>query len=785
MDQEALRRKLMATFQAELQEHLSALNAGLLALEKGLPKDEQKLTTAELFRAAHSLKGAARAIELSDIEMIAHRMEDVLGAIQQEELSPKPEIFDALFAAADSLKAAMDAHLRGAALAYEQRDAILLKLSTALRGTAESQGEIKQDRPETQTVLPPKAKAPESPPLPEPPLPPIIAKPELRKKTEPEPPPAAAPSPPPPAKAITPEDTIRVATSKLDAFMDRIGELMVARMRADQRLRELNGMQSRMIGWQKSWRRVSAHYVLARKKYRRGSEINPLLDFMGLNEGNLKAMSDEINLLIQNFTEDHSRLTLLADDLQDGVRRVRMLPIAALFDQFPRMVRDMARQQDKEVDFKIEGAETQADRKVIEVMKDPIIHLLRNAVDHGIETQDKRSRENKPCRGTIHLRAAQKGNTIVLEVADDGAGIDTAVVKQKALAKGLLTSKEAAGLSEKETVDLIFHTGLSTTDDVTDLSGRGVGLDVVRENLEKLHGRIEVNTSPRGTTFIMILPLTLTTSHVLLLEVSGNTLAVPSTSVERILRIVQSDIGSIDGKPAIRVGDRVMPLVEMHRVLEFPCPEKPKDFGDKVPVVVMGVAEKRISFRVDAVRNAQEVVVKTPGIQLKRVRNVSGAAILGGGEVVIILNVADLIKSAAGRAMPAAMPAQTQEPVVANRVLVVDDSITTRTLEKNILQNAGYEVHVAVDGEEAWALIQSQPLDAIVADIDMPRMNGFDLTAKVKTDDRFKELPVILVSSLESPQDKIRGMEAGADSYIVKSGFDQAELLETIARLIA
>jgi two-component system chemotaxis sensor kinase CheA len=526
---------------------------------------------------------------------------------------------------------------------------------------------------------------------------------------------------------------------------------------------------------------------------RQAQDVAPLLDFLARNEEHLKDLSADVEGLLHRFASDYGRLTLLTDDLQDEVRRVRMLPIATLFDLFPRMVRDLARERDKEVTLHVVGADTEVDRQVLEIMKDPLTHLLRNAVDHGIEPPDRREAAGKPRRGTIRLRAAQKGNTIVLGVADDGAGIDLEAVRRAAVKRGLLTAQEAAGLSNQEAIQLIFRSGLSTLSQVTDLSGRGVGLDVVRENLEQLHGLVEVDTAPgRGTTFTLTLPLTLATSHVLLVEVAGQTVAVPTTTVKRILRVEAASVGRIEGRPAIRADGQPLPLVSLAQVLELSqaCPEPgrrveaPLAPDQKIPVVVLGVVEKRIAFRVDGFRGTQEVVIKSLGRQLSRVRNVAGATILGTGQVVMILSVADLVKSAqVGPAVAAPPPVEVRE-VIRRRVLVVDDSITTRALERNILESAGYEVLVAADGEEAWALVQGEPLDAIAADIAMPRMDGFVLTEKVKGDERFKELPVVLITSLESPQDKIRGMEAGADAYITKSTFDQRELLETIERLI-
>jgi two-component system chemotaxis sensor kinase CheA len=274
------------------------------------------------------------------------------------------------------------------------------------------------------------------------------------------------------------------------------------------------------------------------------------------------------------------------------------------------------------------------------------------------------------------------------------------------------------------------------------------------------------------------------TTHVLLVEAAGQTVAVPTTTVERILRVDAGSVGSIEGRPAIRVEGRPLPLVSLSQVLELPQAEPSLDSRQKVLAVVLGVVEKRVAFQVDGIQATQEVVIKSLGRQLQRVRNVAGGTILGTGQVVIVLNVADLMKSTqAGRAVVAAPPTEVQE-IARRRVLVVDDSITTRTLEKNILDNAGFDVLVAADGQEAWELIQAERLDAIVADIAMPRMDGFALTEKVRGDERFVEMPVVLVTSLESPQDKIRGLEAGADAYITKSTFDQMELLETIKRLI-
>jgi two-component system chemotaxis sensor kinase CheA len=370
-------------------------------------------------------------------------------------------------------------------------------------------------------------------------------------------------------------------------------------------------------------------------------------------------------------------------------------------------------------------------------------------------------------------------------VSDDGAGIDATAVRQAVVAQGLMTTAEANGLTDQEAVQLIFRSGLSALPEPTDLSGRGVGLDVVRRNLERLHGLVDVETAPgQGTTFTMTLPLTMATSHVLLVEVADQTVAVPSSSVRRILRVDASDLGRIDDRPALCVDGRPLSLIPLGQVLELPPAGDRRERDDEVLVVVLGVAERRIAFRVDGCQATREVVVKSLGRQLSRVRNVAGATILGTGQVVVILNVADLMTSAqASRVGVAPQPVEARG-ATRRRVLVVDDSITTRTLERTILENAGYEVLVAADGQEAWALVQSEPLEAVVADIAMPRMDGFALTERVKGAEAHADLPVILVTSLESRQDRIRGLEAGADAYVVKSTFDQLELLEIIERLI-
>ncbi len=793
---EELKRQLMITFQAELEEHLGTLNKGLLALEEGVRQEdgalqeEREPLLADLFRAAHSIKGAARAVELRDIETISHQLEDVLGAIERGELSPTPALFDALFPAVDALREVMAAHLRGESLPAQQRDQLLAELEAASRGDAETRrrGDKETQREEEITVSPP--------PL-------VTVSPPAPPEPEPEPPPAAPVSPP--SRPTAAEETIRVATTKLDVLMDGMGELLVARMRNEQRLAEVQALQRQLIPWEKSWQRVRTYHKRLQRQNgpfdlstggrpalrtgtaqgRHGSDVAPLLDFLSSNEERLKALSAEVSDLFGSFASDYRRLALLTDSLQEGVRQMRMLPIATLFDIFPRMVRDLARERGKEIALHVVGADTEVDRQVLESMKDPLTHLLRNAVDHGIEPPDRREAMGKPPRGTIRLQAAQKGNTIVLEVADDGAGIDLEAVRRAAVGRGLLTAQEAAGLSDRETIQLIFRSGLSTQPRVTDLSGRGVGLDVVRENLERLHGIVEVDTAPgQGTTFTLTLPLTMATSHVLLVEVAGQTVAVPTTTVERILWVEAASVGSIEGRPAIRADGRPLQLVSLAQVLELPRAEAPLVADQKMSVVVLGVVEKRIAFRVDGLQGTQEVVIKSLGRQLSRVRNVAGATILGTGQVVMILNVADLMKSAqASPAIAAPLLVEARE-VAHRRVLVVDDSITTRTLEKNILENAGYHVLVAADGEEGWALVQGEALDAIVADVSMPRMDGFTLTEKVKGDERFQELPVVLVTSLESPQDRIRGLEAGADAYITKSTFDQHELLETIERLI-
>ena len=806
MDRNELLRQLMETFKLELDEHVATLNRGLLAMEKGLSPEEGDTVLKELFRAAHSVKGSARAVEMRDIEAVSHKMEDVFQSIKEGKLQLSSGVVDGLLGATDILTETMNLHLQGKKMPYETRHEVMELLDQAVARSNQDQTEMPSapgHEPEPVVEQPPAEMTPpvqEPSPVPE--TPPVPDRPGTISEK-----PATAPvqetehtdrqsavGTTDNFECITESDrhsirpvggeTIRVATEKLDGLMACMGQLLVSRMRMEQRLGELKAVQEQFATWEKSWRKVKH---LKREMLRRGgdSDLDVLVEFLDLNEQYLKEMRREFDGLSAREENDYRHLTLLTDDMQDGVRQIRMVPVSTLFDLFPRMIRDIGKEKGKSVQLKLEGMDTEIDRQVLEGLKDPLVHLLRNSVDHGIELPDVRRKNNKAEQGTITLKAFQQGNQIVIEVSDDGAGIHLAAVRRVAIEKNLMTPAQAQALTPQETVDLIFHSGLSTHASVTALSGRGVGMDVVREQLEKLHGQVKTTTkSHKGTTFHLILPLTLATSHVLMLSVAGETVAVPTTSVERILSIDPSTIGSMEGKPAVTINGQALPLISLAQVLELPDAGNGMNRHEKISVVVLGAVEKRMAFQVDGFIGDQEIVVKSLGQQLRRVRHIAGATILGSGQVVMILNAGSMMqtaKRASARAYPV-RPLVTKTAV--KKILVVDDSITTRLLEKNILENQGYQVVQAADGMEGWEIMQSDSFDAVVFDIEMPRMNGLQLTEKVRGEGRFENLPVILVTSLETSRDKIRGMEAGADAYITKGSFDQQELLETIERLI-
>ncbi|RME50147.1 MAG: hybrid sensor histidine kinase/response regulator, partial [Caldilineae bacterium] len=497
--------------------------------------------------------------------------------------------------------------------------------------------------------------------------------------------------------------------------------------------------------------------------------------------GELHAQADN---LYRRMKSDNHRMNQIVGALQEDVRQIRLRPLSVILDSFPRMVRDLARSLGKEVHLVIEGEETEVDRSVVEILKPPLVHLVRNAVDHGIEMPEARRAAGKDPVGQVEIRAAQRGDVIVIEIRDDGAGIDARRVLDKALAAGILSQEQAASMSESEILWLIFRAGFSTRHTVSDISGRGVGLDVVWDALEKIQGSISVSTEPgRGTCFTLTVPLTIATVLCLLVDVQGHTFAAPVLAVDRILHLGPGDVRWVEGAPVVKHHGEPLPLASLAQVLGLPRDAETRFEG---PAVLMSSGERHAVLLVDGLLGVQELVVKNLPPPLYRLRNIAGASILGDGRATPILNINDLLLEVAQgqRFVAAVHPAGKSEPATPPTILVADDSVTTRTLERTILETAGYQVHTAVDGADAWEQLQATPVDLVVSDVDMPRMNGFQLTEAIRSHERLQDLPVILVTSLDSPEDRQRGVDAGADAYIVKGAFDQEHLLATIEKFI-
>jgi chemotaxis protein histidine kinase CheA len=751
------RSLFIGKFSAEAEEHLQKLNDGVLQLERG---ETDADLIAEILRAAHTLKGSARMMGFKDINQVAHKLEDLFLEIKEERLEATGAMCDLIFQALDTMDACRRAIVDGREDEIEIQEVVDL-LERAAQG---------EPLPEAapQPTPPPEEPKPEPEPTPPPAQPPVPAR-EPSAPAEPPVPARKAPS--------APEERIRVSAAKLDKTIRLTGEVIANQRRAEMRQTDLR----------QAWQMARQHRRLLRSYL---DEEDP--EAIEVLESG-KALQSHLDYLFKQYREDVADLGAVVLELQQDTLGLRMLPVSTVFDTFPRAVRDLARERDKELDLIIQGGETELDRQMLERISDPLMHMLRNAVDHGIEGPDEREAQGKPRRGTIWLRAYAMSGCIIIEVQDDGQGISSNAIREKVLEQGVVGEETLRAMSDREVQNLIFLSGVSTSQAVSDISGRGVGLDVVRRNIiEELKGDIAVDTEREmGTRFTLTLPLTLTTLRILFVQAGGHLLGLPVTYVSETTRIRRQEVIQVVDREAIRLRDQIVPIASLPDVLDLP--EREHKHSDVwLYLVIAQVADERVGLIVNEIANEEDVLIKALPKHMKRIGILAGATIAPDGTIIPILHVPGLIRAVRGTPT-APTPSALEEAAIqeAPRILVVDDSLNTREIEKSILEACGYQVDLAKDGMDALRVIEQAPdiqgriyYDLLIVDIEMPRLDGLSLTEQLRQDERYAHVPIVIVSSRDKEEDRQRGLAVGADAYIVKGTFDQEDLTRTVASLL-
>jgi two-component system chemotaxis sensor kinase CheA len=767
-------QELLEDFLVEAFEMIEEMDQDLIELENN-PDDLELLN--KIFRVAHTIKGSSGFLNFEKLAHLTHHMEAVLDKARKGELKITPEIMDVILESVDLMKAILeyirdngddtspdihideivkklDAIANGEAissetdenkkeendekkgnfvgninldeitlenadeidldsLSPEELDAVLehlVKLRNEGENTEETENEENiEQKEENKSVKPQEETAPvkkeETTPV------------KANKST-----PAAAKKSEI-RKISAAEQTIRVDVKRLDQLMNLIGELVLAKNRL---IKIYNDVEERYEG----------------------------------------------ERFLEELTQVVSSISIVTTDLQIAVMKTRMLPIGKVFNKFPRLVRDLSRELGKKVKLIIEGEDTELDKSIIEEIGDPLVHMIRNSIDHGIEPPEERKKLGKPEEGTVWLRAYNEGNMIVIEIKDDGAGMDPEKLKQKAIEKGIITPAEAENISDKEAFMLIFKPGFSTAEKVTSVSGRGVGMDVVKTNIEKLNGIIEVDSVPgRGTTFKLKIPLTLAIIQALLVASQEELFAVPLSNVIETVRIVENDIYTIEGKSVLKLRDEILPLVNMADVFKI---EKVLEPDKYLYVVILGLGATKIGLIVDSFIGQEEIVIKSLGEFLKGIPGIAGATIRGDGRVTLIVDVASLMKLAKDTHNRVNAIESVQENKKKKEkpedyeVLIVDDSNMDRKIMRQALEPLGIKIIEAKDGVEALELLKKNDVDAMLIDIEMPRMDGYTLAQEIRKYNKYRKLPLIAVTSRTTKSDRVRGVEVGMNEYITK-----------------
>ncbi len=761
-------QEIMEDFLVEAYELVEQMDQDLVELEHN-PEDLELLNS--IFRVAHTVKGSSSFLNFDVLTELTHHMEDVLNKARREELKITPEIMDTILQSVDMMKALLDSIKENG---DDSHSGIDIRPICEKFDAISSGKEIPSVSNEELQTPPQEEKAPQTEPEEEPDyanmspeeveaeIERLLAEKQREKEAKKakkretakeapqkaattsrtqQPTPAKKASTPTPSakKGSTPEQTIRVEVKRLDHLMNLIGELVLGKNRL---LKIYDDVEERYEG---------------------------------------EKFLEELNQVV-------SSVSLVTTDLQIAVMKTRMLPVAKVFNKFPRLVRDLSRELGKDIELIMSGEETELDKSIVEEIGDPLVHMIRNSCDHGIEPPEVRKAAGKPAKGTVELKAYNEGNQIVIEIRDDGAGMDPDFLKMKALDKGLISEREAGQLSDKEAYGLIFKPGFSTAAKVTGVSGRGVGMDVVKTNIEKLNGIIDIESElGKGSVFKLKIPLTLAIMQSLLVSVQEEYFAIPLASVLETVRISLDEIYTIEGKNVLRLRNEVLSLVRLSDMFGV---EQVFDSGEHAYVVIIGLAESKLGIIVDGLVGQEEIVIKSMGDYLQGIEGIAGATIRGDGGVTLITDVSAMMKLAKEIKVDLTQVAKQIQKNQKSKpddyhVLIVDDSKTDRMIMQKSLAPLGIRITEATNGVEALNLLKSPDADydAILIDIEMPQMDGYTLASEIRKYSRFKNLPLLAVTSRTSKADRLRGVESGMTEYITKP-YSAEYLMGTVSKNI-
>ncbi len=829
-------RQIWPIFSAEAREHLAVISGGVLELEA----DPARVALLDpIRRTAHSLKGAAASLGLGDVEALAHAIEGALAGYRPDAGLGR-EVVQVILDAIEAIEEAVASADAGGQPGVPSLAALLAGLGS---GVAPRRRAADPGRPKAAA---PAAGAPAlRPGEPEPPPPgPVLsdaaAAPlarlevvlealcapvdevararlveeaaaagralaaavpphareqaervaagfgglagggapaaraaaslagelvELRQRLE-QPPPGAAPAAAP-AEPRHADKSIRVLSSTLDSLARQLELLSLSEARHARRAREVAATEARSRDVVRQ-----LEQALHALRVADGAEARTSVEGAAAR---LRLLTADLRRLARDGQREAEAHQLAGAVLRDDLRALRMVPAALMLEPLKRAVREVAGRLGKVIEVEVGGGDVRLDRRIADELRDPLLHLVRNAADHGIEPEEARRAAGKPAGGRITVRVEPRGSRVGLVVEDDGRGLDLGAVKRSAVRRGLLAPEAAARLTDEEAGRLIFVPGFSTATAVTAISGRGVGLDVVQSTVARLGGAVDVTSVPgRSTRFDLELPLTLAATAAILFRVGRDLAALSADVVERVLLLGPGEVGTVAGRATVEVGQVQLPFAWLSQLLGLPAGQPA---ARAQPALVLALGAQRAVVAVDEVLGQQEVVVGALGVRAARAAHLAGASVLDDGRVVGVLNAAELVR----RIQPTALRPVAQAPT---RLVVADDSLTTRAAMKALLELAGYQVAVAADGEEAFALVRDHGAALVVSDVQMPRLDGLGLVRRLKGEPALAAVPVVLVSSLDAPEDRAAGLEAGAAGYLVKREVERGRLLELVRQLL-